>query len=371
MAPEVQGFRRFLQKMNANIDRNRFAGLDLLTTGILIVDLKGKIRGTNVSCEDMTGKSGKMLYGMKASTFFREAPSWISSYIASKSANFMIPSELVEMNLGPYASLQVYVSVHPAPDDPELLILEIFHAQKALKLNHLRHMSELSENTRRLLRNLAHEIKNPLGGIRGAAQLLQSELSNNEHKEFTKVVISEADRLQTLVDKLLAPYRHAYKPVPVNIHEILERVRLLIESEFPIGLKVVRDYDISVPDIKGDRGQLTQIFLNLMRNAAEALQAEMAEGCAQVTLVTRIAHHVMIGSIRHKTALNVHVIDNGEGIPPEIIESIFYPLVSGKKSGSGLGLSLVQSFMDQHEGSIEVESQKGKTDFSLLFPLEL
>ncbi|MCD8340367.1 MAG: ATP-binding protein [Burkholderiales bacterium] len=357
--------------MNANIDHQRFAGLDLLTTGILIVDMKGKIKGTNVACEDMTGKSGKVLYGMKASAFFREVPEWLSAYMASKSPSFMIPSELVEMYLGPNATLQVYVSVHPVPDDPELLILEIFHAQKALKLNHLRHMSELSENTRRLLRNLAHEIKNPLGGIRGAAQLLQSELDDNEHKEFTKIVISEADRLQALVDKLLAPYRHAYKPVPINIHEILERVRKLIESEFPVGLQVVRDYDVSVPNIKGDRGQLTQIFLNLMRNSAEALQEEMAEGIAKITLVTRVAHHVMIGSIRHKAALNVHVIDNGEGIPPKIIESIFYPLVSGKESGSGLGLSLVQSFVEQHEGSIEVESQKGRTDFSLMFPLDL
>mgnify|MGYP000816751191 FL=1 len=160
-------------------------------------------------------------------------------------------------------------------------------------------MNELSENTRRLLRNLAHEIKNPLGGIRGAAQLLEGELHDPENKEFTEVIISEADRLQHLVDKILAPYRQLYHPVPTNVHEILERVRLLVQSEFPEGLKVVRDYDISVPEMMADRGQLTQISLNLMRNAAEALSEQIAQGTACITLKTRVVHHVQVLSLIH------------------------------------------------------------------------
>lgn len=234
-----------------------------------------------------------------------------------------------------------------------------------------RHMNELSKNTRRLLRNLAHEIKNPLGGIRGAAQLLEGELHDPENKEFTEVIISEADRLQHLVDKILAPYRQLYHPVPTNVHEILERVRLLVQSEFPEGLKVVRDYDISAPEMMADRGQLTQISLNLMRNAAEALSEQIAQGTACITLKTRVVHHVQVGQSFCRTALNIHVIDNGEGIPKDLADSIFYPLVSGKEQGSGLGLSLVQTFVEQHGGSISVSSEAGRTDFSILFPLSL
>ncbi|WP_300899116.1 two-component system sensor histidine kinase NtrB, partial [Turicimonas muris] len=167
------------------------------------------------------------------------------------------------------------------------------------------------------------------------------------------------------------PYRQPYKPSKTNIHEILEKVRLLIESEFSSGLTIVRDYDISVPEIDGDRGQLTQIFLNLLRNAVEALEEQIRENTAQLTISTRVVHHVMIGALRHKTALNIHMVDNGPGIPPELQESIFFPLVTGKAGGTGLGLSLVHSFVEQHGGSIEVYSRKGKTDFSLLFPLEL
>jgi len=185
------------------------------------------------------------------------------------------------------------------------------------------------------------------------------------------VIISEADRLQHLVDKILAPYRQLYHPVPTNVHEILERVRLLVQSEFPEGLKVVRDYDISVPEMMADRGQLTQISLNLMRNAAEALSEQIAQGTACITLKTRVVHHVQVGQSFCRTALNIHVIDNGEGIPKELTDSIFYPLVSGKEQGSGLGLSLVQTFVEQHGGSISVSSEAGRTDFSILFPLSL
>ena len=159
--------------------------------------------------------------------------------------------------------------------------------------------------------------------------------------------------------------------MPTNVHEILERVRLLVQSEFPEGLKVVRDYDISVPEMMADRGQLTQISLNLMRNAAEALSEQIAQGTACITLKTRVVHHVQVGQSFCRTALNIHVIDNGEGIPKELTDSIFYPLVSGKEQGSGLGPSLVQTFVEQHGGSISVSSEAGRTDFSILFPLSL
>ena len=353
------------------LDINKIDGLNLLSTSVLIVDLNGLIEHVNAACEALLGRSNKILKGLPVSSFLSKAKEWIGSYKKSSSTLFSVRSELTELVILPGSLVQVYASVHPLQDARDMLIIELQPAKNSLLINHNKHMNDLSENTRRLLRNLAHEIKNPLGGIRGAAQLLEFDLKDEEQKEYTRVVISEADRLQSLVDKLLAPYRQPYKPFKTNIHEILEKVRLLIESEFSSGLTIVRDYDISVPEIEGDRGQLTQIFLNLLRNAVEALSDQIKENSAQLTISTRVVHHVVIGSVRHKTALNVHVVDNGPGIPAELQESIFFPLVPSKAGGTGLGLSLVHSFVEQHKGSIEVYSRKGKTDFSLLFPLEL
>lgn len=353
------------------LDTDKIGGLNLLSTSVLIVDVNGMIEYVNAACESLLGRSNKILFGFPVSSFLPKAREWIGSYKKNTSSLFSVRAELTELILRPGALVQVYASVHPLPEEEQLLIIELQPAKNSLLLNHNKHMNDLSENTRRLLRNLAHEIKNPLGGIRGAAQLLEFDLKDEEQKEYTRVVISEADRLQGLVDKLLAPYRQPYKPSKTNIHEILEKARLLIESEFSSGLTIVRDYDISVPDIDGDRGQLTQIFLNLLRNAVEALEEQIRENTARLTISTRVVHHVMIGALRHKTALNIHIVDNGPGIPPELQESIFFPLVTGKAGGTGLGLSLVHSFVEQHGGSIEVYSRKGKTDFSLLFPLEL
>ena len=214
----------------------------------------------------------------------------------------------------------------------------------------------LSETSRQVLRNLAHEIKNPLGGIRGAAQLLEGELTNPELREYTGVIISEADRLQNLVDRLLAPYRTGRSLSDINIHEVLERVRQIILAEFPKGLSFIRDYDVSVPTLRGDREQLLQVFLNIEKNAAEALDGKIAEGTAEIRVITRVAQQVQIGLRRYRLALSIHIQDNGPGVPPEIRDRIFYPLVTGKANGSGLGLSLAQNFIRQHDGSIDVES---------------
>ena len=227
----------------------------------------------------------------------------------------------------------------------------------------------LSETSRQVLRNLAHEIKNPLGGIRGAAQLLEGELTNPELREYTGVIISEADRLQNLVDRLLAPYRTGRSLSDINIHEVLERVRQIILAEFPKGLSFIRDYDVSVPTLRGDREQLLQVFLNIEKNAAEALDGKIAEGTAEIRVITRVAQQVQIGLRRYRLALSIHIQDNGPGVPPEIRDRIFYPLVTGKANGSGLGLSLAQNFIRQHDGSIDVESEPGKTDFRILLPL--
>ena len=220
-----------------------------------------------------------------------------------------------------------------------------------------------------LIRNLAHEIKNPLGGIRGAAQLLAMEIDSRELTEYTQVIIHEADRLQALVDRLLAPHRSPHVVSDVNIHEVCERVRSLIMAEFPRGLTVKRDYDVSIPDFRGDREQLIQAVLNIAHNAAQALSPRIADGDAVLTLRTRVSRQATIGKQRFRLALELHIEDNGPGVPEDIRDRIFYPLVSGRDGGSGLGLTLAQTFVQQHQGTIECDSVPGKTVFRIVIPL--
>jgi two-component system nitrogen regulation sensor histidine kinase GlnL len=224
--------------------------------------------------------------------------------------------------------------------------------------------------TKELIRNLAHEIKNPLGGIRGAAQLLGMELAHSrELTEYTQVIVQEADRLQSLVDRLLAPHRKPHVVSDVNVHEVLERVRALILAEFPRGLEVERNYDISIPEFRGDREQLIQAVLNIAHNAAQALAERIAAGDARIVMQTRIARQVTLGKQRWRLALDLHIEDNGPGVPESIRDRIFYPLVSGREGGSGLGLTLAQTFVQQHQGTIECESEPGRTVFKIIIPL--
>jgi two-component system nitrogen regulation sensor histidine kinase GlnL len=194
--------------------------------------------------------------------------------------------------------------------------------------------------------------------------LLERELNDPQFREYTQVIIDETDRLQDLMQRLLTPHR-VMKPQPINIHEVLERVRTLLLSEFPDGLKIHRDYDTSLPDVVGDREQLIQATLNIARNAAQAMA-----GQGEITLRTRSARQVTLVKRRYRLALELSVIDNGPGIPDEIRERMFYPLVSGREGGSGLGLTLAQNFVDQHHGTIECETRPGRTAFIIRLPLE-
>jgi two-component system nitrogen regulation sensor histidine kinase GlnL len=195
------------------------------------------------------------------------------------------------------------------------------------------------------------------------------ELPGPELAEYTQVIIHEADRLQGLVDRLLAPHRHPHQVGDVNIHEVCERVRSLVLAEYPQGLAVLRDYDTSIPEFRGDRAQLLQALLNIVQNAAQALAGRIAAGDAQITLRTRVARQVTFGRQRYRLALELHVIDNGPGVPEAIRERIFYPLVTGRDGGSGLGLTLAQTFVQQHQGLIDCDSEPGRTDFRILIPL--
>jgi two-component system nitrogen regulation sensor histidine kinase GlnL len=244
------------------------------------------------------------------------------------------------------------------------LLLELQPIEHQLAATREERLIEQQKASRELIRNLAHEIKNPLGGIRGAAQLLEHELSNPSLKEYTQVIIKEADRLQDLMQRLLTPHR-AMLPTTVNIHEILERVRSLLTAEFPGSLSMRRDYDTSLPELVGDREQLIQAVLNIARNAAQAMQGE-----GEIVLRTRVLRQVTLAKKRYRLALEIKVVDNGPGIPETVRERMFYPLVSGREGGSGLGLTIAQNFVQHHHGTIDCVSQPGNTIFTIRLPVE-
>jgi two-component system nitrogen regulation sensor histidine kinase GlnL len=265
-------------------------------------------------------------------------------------------------------ALPVHVIVTQMDGTTDVLI-ELVEVEQQSRQEREERALDQAQVTKELIRNLAHEIKNPLGGIRGAAQLLEMEVESRALTEYTQVIIQEADRLQALVDRLLAPHRKPHVVSDVNVHEVCERVRSLILAEFPRGLRVERDYDTSIPDFRGDREQLIQAVLNIGHNAAHALAERIIDGDARITLRTRIARQVTLGKQRYRLALELQVDDNGPGIPESIRDRIFYPLVSGRDGGSGLGLTLAQTFVQQHHGTVECESEPGKTRFKILIPL--
>jgi two-component system nitrogen regulation sensor histidine kinase GlnL len=259
--------------------------------------------------------------------------------------------------------LQLDCTVSPVHADDARVLLEFRPIDQQLRIAREEQVLQQQQANRELIRNLAHEIKNPLGGIRGAAQLLERELDRPELREYTQVIINESDRLQDLMNRLLHSHR-AMQVTTVSIHEVLERVRLLIASEFP-RVKVERDYDTSLPDLTADREQLIQVVLNVARNAAQAMHGE-----GRIKLRTRAHRQATLVKRRYKLALELQVIDNGPGIPEDLKDRIFYPLVSGRDEGTGLGLTLAQSFVHQHHGTIEVHSRPGHTVFTILLPFK-
>ena len=263
----------------------------------------------------------------------------------------------------------VHVIVSQMDHAADRVLVEMIEIEQQTRLDREERAHGQAQANKELVRNLAHEIKNPLGGIRGAAQLLQMEVGTRELTEYTQVIIHEADRLQALVDRLLAPHRRAQVVGDVNIHEICERVRSLVLAEYPRGLRIERDYDASIPEFRGDREQLIQAVLNIAQNATQALAERIDRGDARIVLRTRVARQATVGKQRFRLALELHIQDNGPGVPEAIRDRIFHPLVSGREGGSGLGLTLAQTFVQQHQGTIECDSVPGRTVFKLLIPL--
>jgi two-component system nitrogen regulation sensor histidine kinase GlnL len=346
----------------------RFAALDLLATLVLVVQADDRVLFANASFEDVMGLSRRSLHGADAAELFVDTQAMRQAIAGARRHDFSalrFDDQLKRQGAEPYA-VHVVVATTESPDE---VVVELLPQETQTRQDREERQMEQAQANKELIRNLAHEIKNPLGGIRGAAQLLQLELDSRDLTEYTQVIVREADRLQTLVDRLLAPHRRPQVVGNVNIHEVCERVRTLILAEFPRGLQVRRDYDTSLPEFRGDVEQLIQAVLNIAHNAALALKDRIGMGDAQIILATRIARQVTFVKKRFRLALELHVIDNGPGIPEDIRERLFHPLVSGRDGGSGLGLNLAQSFVQQHQGLIECESQPGRTDFKILIPL--
>ena len=246
------------------------------------------------------------------------------------------------------------------------LIIEFQPINRLMRINRDDHAVFSQETTRKLVRGLAHEIKNPLGGVRGAAQLLERELDDSNLKEYTQVIIDEADRLKELVDRMLGPNRQP-EPKLVNVHQVIEHVARLIRAESRGHITFRRDYDPSLPPVRADEAQLIQAILNIVSNAAQALEGRPDP---RITIRTRITRQFTIGSRRHRIVLQIDIIDNGPGIPEDMLERMYFPMISGRPEGTGLGLAITQAIIGQHAGMIECTSRPGHTCFSVFLPLE-
>ena len=347
-----------------------FEGFDQLATMVAVATPEGRCLQANSSLEDMAGVSRRAL--CRGSVF-----DWLADATPLRDALGMVARNEVAvgrfdaaLKRQPYGhpELPVHVIVSQT-DRGGCVLIEMIEIEQQIRQDREERAHDLVQANKELVRNLAHEIKNPLGGIRGAAQLLEMEMGPRGLNEYTQVIIREADRLQLLVDRLLAPHRRPHVVGDVNIHEVCERVRALIVAEFPRGLAVERDYDTSIPEFRGDREQLIQAVLNIAHNAVQALGERIAAGDARIVLRTRVARQATFGKQRFRLALELHVQDNGPGIPAGIRDRLFQPLVSGRDGGSGLGLTLAQTFVQQHQGTIEFDSQPGHTEFRILVPL--
>ncbi|TXT35636.1 MAG: two-component system NtrC family nitrogen regulation sensor histidine kinase GlnL [Comamonadaceae bacterium] len=345
----------------------RFQSFDLLATLVAVVQSNGKVVFANAALEDALGISRRSIVGSHLPDSFTE-PSHLETALQGAGSNEFAALRY-DAGLLRVAREPLPVHVIVTLTEAHEIIVELLPLEQQARQDREERLAEQAQSNKELIRNLAHEIKNPLGGIRGAAQLLELEMAQPELTEYTQVIIHEADRLQSLVDRLLAPHRKPHVVSDVNIHEVCERVRSLILAEFPKGLSVVRDYDTSIPEFRGDHEQLIQALINIAHNAAQALSERIAQGDAQLILRTRVARQTTFGKQRYRLALELHVIDNGPGVPDAIKDRIFYPLVSGREGGSGLGLTLAQTFVQQHHGLIECDSEPGRTDFKILIPL--
>jgi len=338
--------------------------LETLYTAVLVFDGELRLTGINTAGEHLLLASSRKISGLPASDILPAAPGFTEMLERAQQSGSAFTEWGMELDLGQGRSVTVDAVVTPVPEEGRggELIVELIDVKSLVRARRDEQLTVLHEAARKSLQGVAHEIKNPLGGLRGAAQLLERELNGSELTEYTQIIISEADRLRNLVERMLAPNGRR-RPERVNIHEVLEYVISVLEAE--AGRAVERDYDPSLPSLEADREHLIQALLNVVRNA---LQATGPAG--RVWVRTRVRRNSTITQKFWKLALQIEVVDDGPGVPPEIADEIFYPLVTSRADGTGLGLSIAQSLIQSQQGAIEFERSENRTVFRILLPLE-
>lgn len=343
--------------------------LDNLNTATLLLDERLCLEYMNPAAEMLLAVSGQRSHGQFISELFTESPEALGALRqAVEQAHPFTKREATLVTLGGQPLTVDYAVTPIVEHGRNRLLVEVHPRDRLLRITKEEAQQSQLETSRMLVRGLAHEIKNPLGGIRGAAQLLARELPDEALRDYTNVIIEEADRLRNLVDRMLGTNKLPQLR-PANIHEVLERVASLVEAESQGRVPLLRDYDPSIPEVLIDQEQMIQAVLNIARNALQAL-GDSRQPAPQITLRSRALRQFTIGHQRHRLAVRIEIIDNGPGIPPELQETIFYPMVSGRPDGTGLGLAIAQSIISQHQGLVECESQPGHTVFSISLPLE-
>jgi len=339
--------------------------LEHLNEAILLFDHQLKLTYINTAGEMLLADSARHLIGLSAQDLFRSSD---PALLLNLQQCLTMEEPLFDRELTLDRMTQtvtINFSATPLLKDQQLaeILVELQQVDNHLRISKEEQQLSRQNTARLLVRGLAHEIKNPLGGLRGAAQLLDLELHEPDLKEYTQIIIAESDRLQGLMDKMLGPNKLPDKK-PLNIHEVLERVRQLVQAE-SASLKVRHDYDPSIPETHADKDQLIQAILNIARNAAQAM-----EGKGEIMFKTRIHRQMTIGRKRYRLAIKIDIIDYGPGIDADMLNQIFYPMVTARAEGTGLGLSIAQSLINQHNGLIECSSEPGHTVFSIFLPVE-
>ena len=344
--------------------------LDNLTTATLLLNAELRLEYMNPAAEMLLAVSGQRSHGQFISELFTESTEALNSL--RQAVEHAHPFTKREAQLTSLTGQTITVDYAVTPilhQGNTLLLLEVHPRDRLLRITKEEAQLSKQETTKMLVRGLAHEIKNPLGGIRGAAQLLARELPEEGLKDYTNVIIEEADRLRNLVDRMLGSNKLPSLAM-TNIHEVLERVCSLVDAESQGCITLVRDYDPSLPDVLIDREQMIQAVLNIVRNAMQAISSQNELRLGRITLRSRALRQFTIGHVRHRLVARVEIIDNGPGIPSELQDTLFYPMVSGRPDGTGLGLAITQNIISQHQGLIECESHAGHTAFSIFLPLE-
>jgi len=350
-----------------NIEGLQRTILDNLSTAVLLLDARLRIQYLNPAGESLLHISSMRAIGAKLGKIMFIDSDFQQRLNEAISDLHPFAEHEVSFTLASDREVNVDYMVTPLTNVGEdiMLLLEISIMDRHLRIAREEKLLNEQKSTRNLVRGMAHEIKNPLGGLRGAAQLLERELPSEDLKEYTSIIIGEADRLQALVDRMLGPNNVPKKQL-INIHQVLEHVRQLVQAEVPEGIFFNLDYDPSLPELMADPDLLIQAVLNVTRNAVHALGDR-----GEITFKTRPQRHFTIGHIHHRLVLQIDIMDNGPGIPEDILEHIFFPMVTGRAEGTGLGLSIAQSMINQHGGLIECSSRPGETIFTIYLPLEI